>query len=138
MRSFIKYVLERLVQIFILLVLIWTVFSAKAQFKWVNYNQLNLRYSEFYDTFPKDLYNGKLKGKNNFSDFNEKEKSYARRYFNLYSEEYWLYLENMIPKEMFEVRIKNGVSVNLKRYPLLKDGGFHYREARDRFDRLKS
>jgi len=46
-------------------------------------------------------------------------KRVARQYFNLYSEEYWLDKQNLIPEEMLKNRIDKGVIVNLKEYSFL-------------------
>lgn len=45
-----------------------------------------------------------------------------------YSEEYWLYKNNLMPKEMWTKRIDNGVQVNLKTYPALIKGYFYWRD----------
>lgn len=62
-----------------------------------------------------------------FSEQEQDVKRWARTYFNLYSEEYWLYLEGLIPEEMWTKRIDNGVNVNLTSYPLLVRGYEYWR-----------
>jgi hypothetical protein len=52
----------------------------------------------------------------------------VRQYFDLYSEEYWLYLNDLIPKEMWTHRIHGGVRVNLNNYPALVEGYRHWKE----------
>src|SRR5262249_8681724 len=55
-------------------------------------------------------------------------KIFARTYFDLYSEEYWLHQNNLIPDEMWTKRIANGVDVNLITYPLLVRGYYYWKE----------
>ena len=67
-----------------------------------------------------------------FGAQNEAVKKWARAYFDLYSEEYWLYKNGLIPAEMWTVRIDSGVNVNLISYPLLVRG-YEYWKAQGLF-----
>lgn len=87
--------------------------------RWENFNDLNIRYYEWYSNIPENL-NNDLCGP--FEELDEQIKKWTRTYFNLYSEEYWLYQNNLIPEEMWELRIDNGVDVNLVSYPQLIRG----------------
>lgn len=87
--------------------------------RWTNYNEMNLRYHQLYSAIPDTLTGGKTI---EFEEFSLKEKRWVRQYFNLYAEEYYLFLENLIPKQMWTERIANGVAVNLAQYPLLIEG----------------
>ena len=92
--------------------------------KWENYNAMNLRYYEWYANMPPNM---DVDTCTPFSEQRQQVKRWARTYFNLYSEEYWLYLENLIPEEMWTKRIDNGVNVNLKTYPLLVRGYVYWK-----------
>lgn len=87
--------------------------------RWANYNEMNLRYSELISEIPYELTKAKSR---DFENYSEDVKIWVRKYFNLYSEEYFLFKENLIPEEMWTERIANGVDVNLRKYPLLIDG----------------
>ena len=109
-----------------LMVTLYAVFLAKSQLmqadehkKWQNYNDLNSRYAELYKMMPADISSG---CSGNFDKLKPKTIEWVRQYFNLYSEEYWLFLNNLIPREMWDIRIHNGVRTNLKKYPALVDG----------------
>lgn len=93
--------------------------------RWENFNDLNIRYYEWYSNTPKDLDDDLCSP---FDEQNEKIKKWTRTYFNLYSEEYWLYQNNLIPKDMWELRIDNGVDVNLTSYPQLVRGYQYWKE----------
>jgi len=93
--------------------------------RWENYNAMNLRYYEWYANMPQNM---DVDTCVPFSEQKQEVKRWARTYFNLYSEEYWLYLEKLIPEEMWTKRIDNGVDVNLKTYPLLVRGYKYWRE----------
>lgn len=97
--------------------------------KWENYNAMNLRYYEWYANMPPNM---DVDTCTPFSEQPQQVKRWARTYFNLYSEEYWLYLEDLIPEEMWTKRIDNGVNVNLKTYPLLVRG-YSYWKSKDSF-----
>lgn len=59
-------------------------------------------------------------------------KRWVRQYFDLYSEEYWLFLNERIPNAMWTRRIHGGVRVNLNMYPALVDG-YRYWKAEGSF-----
>ena len=77
--------------------------------KWENYNILNERYSSLSIKIAEAINNGR-----SFHNLSTMEKWVIRSYFDLTSEEYWLYKNKMIPKEMWDKRIINGIEVNLK------------------------
>ncbi|MBI1424430.1 MAG: hypothetical protein GC149_13380 [Gammaproteobacteria bacterium] len=97
--------------------------------KWENYNAMNLRYYEWYANMPDKM---DVDTCVPFSKQPQEVKRWARTYFNLYSEEYWLYQEDLIPKEMWTKRIDNGVNVNLETYPLLVRG-YAYWKSKNAF-----
>lgn len=94
--------------------------QANEQRKWQNYNDMNVRYAELYKCMPKEVASGNVQ--KGFSNLDPEIKGWVRQYFDLYSEEYWLYEEGLIPKEMWTHRIYKGVRVNLSKYPALIDG----------------
>jgi len=108
-----------------LLVVIYQLNQTNEHKRWENFNGLNIRYYEWYSNIPKNLNKGICSP---FEKQNEKVQKWVRTYFNLYSEEYWLYLNDLIPKEMWEVRINNGVNVNLVTYPQLVKGYKFWKE----------
>lgn len=92
--------------------------------RWQNYNELNIRYAELYKELPNGIpSNERLE----FEQRHPDSKRWARQYFDLYSEEFWLYKNNMIPAEMWTRRIYGGVRVNLSTYPALIDGYYYWR-----------
>lgn len=98
--------------------------------KWQNYNKLNLRYSKLYESMPVEVANDTGK---DFSVLKHEAKRWVRQYFNLYSEEYWLYQKKLIPEEMWSKRINNGVKVNLDAYPVMIKG-YYYWENKGSFN----
>ena len=92
--------------------------------KWQNYNELNFRYSQLYDSMPDEVENDTGK---DFSVLKHDAKRWVRQYFNLYSEEYWLHQKKLIPEEMWSKRIKNGVKVNLDAYPVMIKGYYYWK-----------
>ena len=112
------------------LILVWLqLYQSNEHKKWENYNAMNLRYYEWYANMPPNM---DVDTCIPFSKQPQQVKRWVRAYFNLYSEEYWLYLENLIPEEMWTKRIDNGVDVNLKTYPLLVRG-YNYWKSRGAF-----
>lgn len=93
--------------------------------RWQNYNELNLRYAQLYDSMPDEM---AIDSGKEFSKLSHKAKRWVRRYFNLYSEEYWLYQNGLMPEEMWTQRIKNGVKVNLETYPVMVKGYFYWKK----------
>ncbi|MDX1919930.1 MAG: hypothetical protein SFU25_04250 [Candidatus Caenarcaniphilales bacterium] len=106
-----------------LIIGLWQVNGIRENQRWQNYNELNARYHELYKGLPSDIEN-----KTSFEKLQPESKRWIRRYYYLYSEEYWLYKNDLIPKEMWTERISNGVEVNLRTYPTLIDG-YHYWRA---------
>lgn len=108
----------------------WMVYSqltaANEQSRWQHYNDLNARYAAFYGSIPNEVSSGK---EADFDKLEPRAKRWIRQYFDLYSEEYWLYKNHLIPEEMWTKRIRSGVHVNLLEYPLLVSG---YRYWKDR------
>jgi len=96
--------------------------------EWSNYNDLNLRYSNHYMKMPKDFSNTKL----TIDELKYNEMIWIRAYFNLTSEQYYLFQEKLIPEEMWNKRIIGGLSVNLKEYPILIKG-YEYWKANGAF-----
>jgi len=87
--------------------------------KWENYNLMTRRYYEWFSNVPGGMETDSCVP---FGTQNDAIKKWARAYFDLYSEEYWLYKNELIPAEMWTVRIDSGVNVNLISYPLLVRG----------------
>lgn len=85
--------------------------------RWENYNSMNLRYYEWYDKKPTELAADAC----NMLAIDEVRKR-TRMYFDLYGEEYWLFLNDLIPEEMWTKRIDRGVEINLVQYPALVRG----------------
>lgn len=92
--------------------------------KWENYNAMNQRYHEWYISTPEVADSFRCGA---FAKVEEKTKRWVRTYFHLYSEEFWLYQNNLIPEEMWTKRIDGGVTVNLKKYPILVSGYKYWR-----------
>jgi hypothetical protein len=101
--------------------------------RWQNYNDMNIRYAELYKSIPEEIASG---CSGNFEKLEPETKRWVRQYFNLYSEEYWLFLNELIPKEMWTHRIHGGVRVNLNKYPALVDG-YRYWTAEGAFTHPK-
>ena len=109
-----------------------------------NYNYFNKVYADWYEDMYSNFVNRKNCGKNeiqisknNFDLLNENSKAIIRRYFNLYSQEYYSYLNHLIPSEMWTDVIhgpgcKGAAVRNLARYPFLLDG-YHYWKKLDDF-----
>ncbi|MHB8811032.1 MAG: hypothetical protein ACYC9M_13635 [Desulfobulbaceae bacterium] len=85
--------------------------------QWNNYNLLNLRYGDLLSEVPVEMATG-----TEYQTLGEDSKLWIRRYFDLTSEEYWLYLNNLIPNDMWEKRIVEGIKINMEEYPSLKPG----------------
>lgn len=93
--------------------------------KWNNYNQLNIHYSALYRDIPEDLEAASCK---RFDELTPSGKKWIRSYFNLYSEEHYLFQQNLIPEEMWTKRIDNGVEVNILSYPVIIEGYERWKE----------
>ena len=96
----------------------------KDQKQWENFNAMNVRYAELL---------GKISDKvelssGSFKSADEETKIWIRQYFDLYSEECWLNEKGLLPDRMFNDRIRPGVVVNLKKYPILKEGYDDWKE----------
>jgi hypothetical protein len=93
---------------------------ANEQKRWQNYNEMNVRYAELYKSITPEIASGCRS--DDFEKLQPETKRWVRQYFDLYSEEYWLYLKKLIPEEMWTRRIYGGVRVNLNKYPALVEG----------------
>lgn len=93
--------------------------------KWNNYNQLNIHYSTLYRELPAELEASSCK---HFDELTPAGKKWIRSYFNLYSEEHYLFLERLIPLEMWTKRIDGGVGVNMLSYPVIVEGYEHWKK----------
>lgn len=100
----------------------------KVQRQWQNFNEMNVRYAGLLSKISSEM--------DANCNLNDKTKIWARQYFDLYSEEYWLHQEKLIPKKIWEERIRPGVVVNLKEYPILIKG-YEYWKDRGAFDHPK-
>ena len=100
--------------------------QANDQRRWQNYNEMNVRYAELYKSIPEEIASGCVPKR--FEMLKPETKRWVRQYFDLYSEEYWLVQNNLIPEQMWSRRIYGGVRVNLAKYPTLIDG-YHYWKA---------
>lgn len=101
--------------------------QANDQRRWQNYNEMNVRYAELYKTIPEAIASGCVP--ENFEKLNPETKRWVRQYFDLYSEEYWLVQNNLIPEQMWSHRIYKGVRVNLAKYPALVEGYRYWKAA---------
>lgn len=93
--------------------------------KWNNYNQLNIHYATLYRELPDELEASSCK---RFAELSPTGKKWIRSYFNLYSEEHYLFLEKLIPEEMWTKRIDNGVEINMLSYPVIVEGYEHWKD----------
>lgn len=100
--------------------------QANEQRRWQSYNEMNNRYADLYRAIPDEIASG---CRVEFITLNPDVRRWVRQYFDLYSEEYWLFLSDLMPKEMWTRRIHGGVRVNLSKYPALVDGYAYWREA---------
>lgn len=101
--------------------------QANEQRRWQNYNDMNVRYAQLYESIPDQISSGCVP--EDFKSLEPKTKRWVRQYFDLYSEEYWLFVNNLIPKEMWTHRIHGGVRVNLGKYPALVEGYSYWKSA---------
>jgi hypothetical protein len=101
--------------------------QANEQRKWQNYNEMNVRYAELYKDIPKEIGSGCLI--EDFQTLDPDTKRWVRQFFDLYSEEYWLFRNQLIPEEMWTRRIHGGVRVNLSKYPALIQGYRYWKAA---------
>lgn len=101
--------------------------QANEQRRWQNYNEMNVRYAQLYESIPDQIISGCVP--DDFKSLEPKTKRWVRQYFDLYSEEYWLFVNNLIPKEMWTRRIHGGVRVNLSKYPALIEGYSYWKAA---------
>lgn len=100
---------------------------ANEQRRWQNYNEMNVRYAQLYESIPDQIVSGCVP--QDFHSLEPKTKRWVRQYFDLYSEEYWLFENKLIPEEMWSRRIYGGVRVNLGRYPALIEGYGYWKAA---------
>lgn len=96
----------------------------KEQKQWQNFNEMNVRYANLLSKMPEKMDSDYC----SIDSKDQKIKIWVRQYFDLYSEEYWLHKKELIPKEMWGDRIRPGVVVNLKAYPILVDGYSYWKD----------
>lgn len=85
--------------------------------QWQNYNDINSRYAELYKELPAALSSASV------SDAAHPDKAsinWARRYFDLTSEEYWLHQNRLLPNQMWHCRIAPGIARNFSEIGNLK------------------
>jgi hypothetical protein len=99
--------------------------QANVQQRWNNYNQMNLQYASLYAAMPEELEASACK---TFDGLKAESKRWIRSYFNLYTEEHWLYQNGLIPAQMWTDRIDGGVTVNMESYPVIVDGYEHWKK----------
>ena len=120
---------SRWVMVVVTILGVWMVYhqltAVYEQSRWQYYNDLNARYAAFYESIPSEISSGK---ETDFDKVEPQAKRWVRQYFDLYSEEYWLYKNRLIPEEMWTKRIRSGVRVNLREYPLLVSGYRYWKE----------
>jgi len=97
------------------------------QLTWQNYNHLNERYSNLMTKLAVAAEEGKT-----FENLSHENKWVIRQYFDLTSEEYWLYMNNLLPEEMWEHRILPGLKINIKSE--LISEGFSYWQSQGAFN----
>lgn len=96
----------------------------KDQRQWQNFNEMNVRYANLLSKMPE-----KISSDNHSIDSKDQEiKIWVRQYFDLYSEKHWLYKKQLIPEEMWKCRVRPGVVVNLKAYPILVNGYNYWKD----------
>lgn len=103
-----------------------------------NYNYFNRVYDEWYSEMPdrfKNIDNDKEWAKISFDSLNNEEEAWIRRYFNLYSQEYYFYKEKMIPKDMWlnlihGEKCEGAAMRNFKKYPILLEGYEYWKNNR--------
>jgi len=101
--------------------------QANDQRRWQNYNEMNVRYAELYKSIPDQISSGCSHA--DFHQLPSEAKRWVRQYFDLYSEEFWLFQNKLIPSEMWTHRIHGGVRVNLSKYPILIVGYQYWKSS---------
>ncbi len=100
--------------------------------KFDNFNHFNEIYDSWYDEMPKCL-----KDESScepWEKLSPNDKAWVRRYFNLYTQEYYFEINGMIPDEMWNDLIHgtngcNGAAiVNLREYSILVEGYYAWKE----------
>lgn len=94
--------------------------------KYDNFLEFGRLYNEWYYSMPTEISNNV---NTPYNSLNEMSKAWVRKYFSLYSLEFYFYKEKMIPAEMWEDLIngcKNGrpraAFNNFLRFPILLEG----------------
>lgn len=90
--------------------------------KWQNFNDMNIRYANLFIQMHEKI----IEGGTPFEKLEPRDQLWIRQYFDLTSEEYWLHEKDLIPEDMWEKRIMCGVIVNLRKYPVLKEGYYYW------------
>lgn len=105
--------------------------------KFDNFKYYNKIYDDWYDDMPKEI---SVNEKAPFSTLNSDGQAWVRRYFNLYSQEYYLSENKMLPDGMWNGLIhgcKDGkvraAFRNLQKYPALLEGYFCWKKEEGAF-----
>lgn len=98
--------------------------QAEAHKQWQNYNDLNSRYAALFSEIPAQL---KGTGIASANEFDPKTQNWARRYFDLTSEEYWLHTKRLLPAGMWPCRIAPGIVLNFKEFHNLELAYEHWK-----------
>ena len=88
--------------------------------RWQNYNDINSRYAELYKDLPLELDSPETTESTESTEPSPAVRRWARRYFDLTSEEYWLHLQGLLPSQTWECRIAPGVARNLRQHKNLR------------------
>lgn len=98
--------------------------------KWENYNYYNEIYVEWYADIPERFLiarDNKQWENISWENLNNKERGWIRRYFDLYTQEYYFFENKMIPLEMWTEVIhgkecNGGAVINFREFPILVEG----------------
>lgn len=106
--------------------------------KWENYNHFDDVYSNWMENMPKKISHAhatKNWEKIKWNNLDNGEKVWVKRYFDLYSQEYYFKINKMIPEEMWtelihgtEKDCKGAAFVHLCEYPILLEGYVYWKD----------
>ena len=106
--------------------------------RWENYNYFDEIYVEWLNDMPKKFSDAshKMDWKNiSWDNLKNDERAWVRRYFDLYSQEYYFYINQMIPSEMWTVLIHGSEKkcdgaafLNFCEYPILLEGYAYWKD----------
>lgn len=94
--------------------------------RWQNYNDLNSRYAALFADIPTQLQEAHISTAN---DLDQKTRNWARRYFDLTSEEFWLHTKHLLPLDMWPCRIAPGVAQNFQEFRNMKLAYEHWKNT---------